>query len=104
MILVYCTKCGTENEEEATECSNCGVSLNPSPTMYRRRDWDMEDDCFGGRGRTTWPLVFGGFRILLGLSTLLDDVFGWFRFDTLWPLFIIGIGLLIVTNAMQKRR
>jgi len=64
----------------------------------------MEDDCFGGHDRTTWPLIFGSFLILLGLSTLLDDVFGWFRFDTLWPLFIIGIGLLIVSNAMRKRR
>jgi len=48
-----------------------------------------------------------GFRWLPdtpGPIYLLDDVFWWFSFDTLWPLFIIGIGLLIVTNAMQKRR
>lgn len=64
----------------------------------------MEDECFGGRGRTTFPLIFGSFLILLGLSTLLDDVFWWFSFDTLWPLFIIGIGLLVVTNAMRKGR
>ena len=102
--MVYCTKCGTENEEEATECSNCGASLNSSSVTYRTRDWDMDDNCFGGRDRTTWPLVFGGFLILLGLSTLLDDVFWWFSFDTLWPIFIIGIGLLIVSNAMKKRR
>ncbi len=64
----------------------------------------MEDDCFGGRDRTTWPLIFGSFLILLGLSTLLDDVFGWLSFEILWPVFIIGIGLLIVSNAMRKRR
>jgi len=101
---VYCTKCGTENEEEASECSSCGAPLNTSRSRYRRRDWDMEDNCFGGQDRTTWPIIFGGFLILLGLSTLLDDVFSWFRFDTLWPVFIIGIGLLIVSNAMKKRR
>lgn len=78
--------------------------MNISHAKYRRRDWDMEDNCFGGQDRTTWPIIFGGFLILLGLSTLLDDVFGWFRFDTLWPVFIIGIGLLIVSNAMKKRR
>jgi uncharacterized membrane protein YvbJ len=104
LILVYCTKCGTENEEEATECSSCGAPLNISHSTYRRRDWDMEDNCFGGRDKTTWPIIFGGFLILLGLSTLLDDVFSWFRFDTLWPVFIIGIGLLIVSNAIRKRR
>ncbi len=78
--------------------------MNISNAKYRRRDWDMEDNCFGGQDKTTWPIIFGGFLILLGLSTLLDDVFAWFSFDTLWPVFIIGIGLLIVSNAMKKRR
>ena len=102
--MVYCTKCGTENEEDALECKNCGAPLKPSPYRYRRRDrdWDMEDDCFGGRSRSTWPMLIGIFLILLGASTLLDDVFWWASFDTLWPLFIIAIGIIIVSNAMKK--
>jgi len=25
--MVYCSKCGTKNEEDAKECVNCGASL-----------------------------------------------------------------------------
>jgi uncharacterized membrane protein YvbJ len=101
-VLVYCTKCGTENEEDADVCKNCGASLRPPAYRSRRRDWDFEDDCFGGRSRMTWPLLIGAFLILLGLSTLLEDMFWWAGWDTLWPLFIIAIGVLIVSNAMRR--
>ena len=100
--MVYCTKCGTENEEDALDCKNCGASMKSSANRSRRRDWDMEDDCFGGRSKTTWPLLIGIFLIILGASTLLDDVFWWAGFDTLWPLFIIAIGILVITNAMKR--
>ena len=100
--MVYCTKCGTENEENAIECKNCGASLKSPAYKYRRNDWDLEDECFGGRSRTTWPILIGVFLIILGASSLLDDFFWWASFDTLWPLFIIAIGILIVTNASRR--
>jgi hypothetical protein len=102
-VLVYCTKCGTENEDDAEVCKNCGASLHPPAYRSRRRDWYHEDDFFGGRNRTTWPLLIGAFLILLGLSRLFDNVFWWARWDTLWPLFIIAVGVLIITNSMRRR-
>jgi uncharacterized membrane protein YvbJ len=100
--LVYCTKCGTENDDDALECKNCGAPLKPPAYRHRRNDWDMEDVCFGGRSRTMWPMLIGVFLILLGASTLLDKVFWWASFDTLWPLFIVAVGLLILYNAMKR--
>jgi uncharacterized membrane protein YvbJ len=103
-VLVYCTKCGTENEEDAEVCKNCGASLRPPAyRTSRRRDWDYDDECFGGRNRMTWPLLIGAFLILMGLSTLLEDMFWWAGWDTLWPLFIIAIGVMIVSNAYRRR-
>ncbi len=102
--MVYCTKCGTENEEDAEVCKNCGASLRPPAyRTSRRRDWDYDDECFGGRNRMTWPLLIGAFLILMGLSTLLEDMFWWAGWDTLWPLFIIAIGVMIVSNAYSRR-
>jgi hypothetical protein len=84
------------------------------PPTYRTRR-DRGDDCFGGRrgrendmcfgGRSsqTWPLLIGAFIILMGLSFLLEDTYSWARFDNLWPIFIIALGLIIVTNAFQRR-
>lgn len=101
--MVYCTKCGTENPEDAESCSNCGASLQPEPYRHRRDDWDRDDDCFGGRSRTTWPLIFGVFLILIGLSSLLEGTFWWLGLDTLWPLFLVAIGVIVITNAMKRR-
>jgi hypothetical protein len=102
--LVYCTKCGTENTDDANICVNCGASLNPPVYRTERRDWKRNDDmCFGGRGNKTWPLIIGAFIILIGLSSLLEDTYRWARFDNLWPLMIILIGLIVVTNALKQR-
>ncbi len=102
--MVYCTKCGTENLDDAEICSNCGVSLVDRPTKYKRDDQDFEDMCFGGRGRTMGPIIFGAIMILVGLSFLLERTFAWMNFDNLWPLIIIAIGLIVVVNATQKRK
>ena len=105
--MVYCTKCGTDNEEEVEVCTSCGSSLRAPSQKYIRHDRDWEwnwDDNWGRRRSRTWPLIFGGFLIMLGLSQLLEDVFWWFSFDTLWPVFLIGIGLVVVSKGMKKRR
>ena len=102
--MVYCTKCGSENLDNVEICADCGVSLRESPTKYRGKDQDFEDMCFGGRGRSMGPIIFGAIMILAGLSFLLERTFAWARFDNLWPLIIIAIGLLVVYNATQKQK
>jgi len=93
--MVYCTKCGSENLDDAENCANCGASLKGGPTRNRSNDQDFEDMCFGGRDKNIGPIIFGAIMILAGLS---------FRFDNLWPLIIIAIGLLVVYNATQKQK
>ena len=102
-VLVYCTKCGTENQDNDNVCKNCGASLRPPAYIKSRRDRGMEDECFGGRSRTMFPIIIGVFIILVGLSSLLENTYFWARFDRLWPLFIIAIGLMIVYNTMQRK-
>ena len=126
---MYCSKCGTENLDEASHCTNCGEPLSITRRESRNwedeievraekfgekaeqfgkrmsnRNWDMEDNCFGGRNRSTGPLIFGVIIILVGLSTLLEKTYSWARFDNLWPVIIIGIGLMVVYNAVQRRK
>jgi uncharacterized membrane protein YvbJ len=100
--MVYCTKCGTENPDDATVCKNCGAPLNPPIRSYGRRDREMDDWCFGGRGRNAWPLIIGVFIILIGLSSLLDQVYPWANFDNIWPLFLIALGLIIIYYRVQR--
>ena len=115
--MVYCSKCGTQNEDDASLCSCCGEPLNI--TLKRSRDWEeelesraeefgeraeqfgkrMEDECFGlPGGNNIFGIIFGLAIILVGASMLMDwDIdFG--------PLAIIVFGVLIVAGALYKQR
>jgi len=125
--MVFCAKCGTQNDDDAAHCAKCGEPLGS--TQRGSRNWEeeievraeefgeraerfgrrmsarnMDDECFGGRDRSTGPLVFGVIIILVGLSSLLRDTYSWARIGNLWPVILIGLGLLTVYNATQRRR
>ena len=118
--MVYCTKCGAENEDEVSNCVNCGAPIQKSRPV--KRDWEdeidrraeefgksaekfgrrMEGECFGiPRGGTIVGLIIGIIIILLGARELL----GW-RID-LGPFVIIVVGILFVVGAiygLSRRR
>ena len=99
--MVYCTKCGTQNPDDAVNCSNCGAPLRATPTPnreYRRTRYE-DDMCFGGRSHI-WGIIIGIFIILVGVASLL----GGNIWDKLWPAFIILVGAVIVVNALMRRR
>lgn len=101
--MVYCTKCGTENLDDADICSNCGASMHVPQSRDRSNNQSTEDMCFGGRSNKMWPLIIGVFIIMLGLSSLLERTYSWARFDNLWPFLIIAVGLMVAYNAIQRR-
>jgi len=97
--MVYCTKCGAENKEDASVCEKCGASLNPAP--YRRyQRYRYEDNvCFGGQSHI-WGIIIGLFIIMIGASSLI----GFDIWDKFWTLFIILIGVIIVVNTLMRKR
>jgi hypothetical protein len=97
--MVYCTKCGTENKEDASVCEKCGASLNPTPYIRNQRYRFEDDACFGGQNHI-WGIIIGLFIIMIGASTLI----GFDVWDKLWPLFITLVGVIIVVNALMRRR
>ena len=112
--MVYCTKCGTKNEETAEYCVNCGAPLKISKEKSleqrieegaeefgrRAEEWGesfgkrAEDECFGlPHGGTIFGLVIGIMIVVLGLSWLAGiDL-------EIWPVIIIIFGLLISIGA-----
>ncbi len=99
--MVYCSKCGAENDKEETRCSNCGNVLNISITKHHRMDWGTGFPFHRGR-RSVFSLLFGVFLILLGASRIFNNVFWWFSFEYLWPLFIIAIGMMIMFKNLRR--
>ena len=101
--MVYCTKCGAENEDDAVECKSCGEPMKGP--VYRRDRRRFEDDvCFGTRGGVPiWGVLFGLLIVVWGLTSLLGTAYSWASWDNLWPVFIIAFGLLIIFNVLSRR-
>ncbi len=91
--MVYCTKCGTQNADDARVCSKCGASLYAvgEREHYRR----MESECFGiPRGGTVVAIAIGIIIVLWGLFAIFAPEVN------VWPIAVIIFGILIVVGAL----
>jgi hypothetical protein len=118
--MVYCTKCGNKNPDDAKICSQCGASLYSigEPTRQRRRDDEcfgtqsrrepykrVENECFGiPRGGVIVGIVIGLIIILFGTSMLLEAIFPDIPSIPWWPFIIIIFGLLLIIGAIYRMR
>jgi hypothetical protein len=102
MNLVYCSHCGTQNADDATNCKNCGAPLTGDyGARYRRR---YEHDRFRAeRGVSFAGIFFGAFILLVGLIWLLSGQVEWLTWDRFWPLVAILFGLMILVRALVRR-
>jgi hypothetical protein len=108
--LVYCSKCGTQNADDAKVCSNCGAPLYTVGQQYpgseREHYRRVEGECFGlPNGGMIAGLVFGIIIILAGLGLFLQETgyIGNF-WSVFWPFIIIIFGILILLGALFGRR
>jgi tetrahydromethanopterin S-methyltransferase subunit E len=108
--MVYCSRCGTQNPDDAKNCSNCGAPLYTVGQQYpgseREHYKRMENECFGlPNGGMIVGVIFGIIILFAGVGLFLESsgivVSFW---SYLWPLIVIIFGLLIVAGALFKRR
>jgi len=102
--MVYCQKCGTQNDDAAEFCVKCGASLQTGTSSSRRRERrKAEQECFGlPHGGAIAGIVFGVLILLWGLMMLLQQtgiIAVTFEF---WYIIIIVIGILVVAGAIYK--
>ena len=93
--MVYCTNCGTKNDDGVNVCLKCGATFTTDRPARRRRNRSRrKDDCFGlPNGGAIVGLFFGVIIILYGLSS----VFGWTIDFGSWAIILFGV--LIVAGA-----
>jgi hypothetical protein len=99
--MVYCTKCGTKNEEDAAVCVKCGAPLVAYPPWRRARRPRQrpEEECFGlPHGGAIVGLIIGVIIILVGLSLLPGIEIGKY----IGALLIIILGILILAGALFR--
>jgi len=97
--MVYCSKCGKKNEDDAEFCVSCGTALYPEARREKREDTRLEkrkeDECFGlPHGGAIAGIFFGIIIILVGLTNL----YGW-KID-IGPFVIVIIGILVLAGAI----
>ena len=100
--LVYCTKCGTKNDDDANVCIKCGENLEGPPRSRRYEYRRKEQECFGiPRGGTIVGLAIGFIIILWGLIMLLQqpDIGILPEGLSIWPFALVIFGILIIIGA-----
>jgi uncharacterized membrane protein YvbJ len=107
--LVYCTKCGTKNEDDATVCINCGALIHGASAEerhYRRyRRYEGDYYRYHRRSGAIGALVFGVIIVLVGFVLLLQITYGnpidW---NFVWAIIIIVIGVWLLVRALVWHR
>jgi len=100
--MVYCTKCGTKNEEDALVCVKCGTRLHKAPPSFEKRieeavEGAAPEECFGiPHGGAVVGLVIGLIIILVGLGLL-------FKVEV-WPAIVIIFGIVVLVGAFYGLR
>lgn len=104
--MVYCTKCGTQNADNAEICSKCGARLNAiGDREYYRR---VENECFGlPHGGAFVAAAIGAIILIWGLILILQQLDIISAAVDWWPIALLIFGVLIIVGAiyrMQRRR
>ena len=95
--MVYCSKCGTKNEDKSEVCIKCGSSLFITKREARRIARRREKECFGlPNGGAIAGLIFGIISIIWGLS-LLAEIDIWSK---IFYMLVIIFGTLVVTGSI----
>ena len=106
--MVYCTKCGANNPDDARVCTQCGVSLYPVREERDRYYRKPRDECFGieniPRAGTIVGIVFGVIIILAGLLWLLKEARIIPVWIEIWPFALMIFGILIVIGGIYGTR
>lgn len=111
--MVYCTKCGTKNADDAEVCVKCGQPLRP--TRYARRaerrarreekQGEERDMCFGpSRSGYYWGvfigliiILWGGFEFLKAAEYIPAGL-------EVWPLILIAFGIMVIISILSRPR
>lgn len=84
-----------------------GTATMPTPPLYmserEARRW-RRDQRRQGSGDMTGTLVIGALLILVGLFFLVRQFLPAIAWGQLWPIVIIGIGVIVLLTALRRNR
>ncbi len=78
-----------------------GPLANPAGPLVAQPDQQVRAQSATGRGVAFIP---GIILILLGMIFLFDNLFFWFDWDYVWPLLLVGAGVLMIYHSVKPSR
>ena len=108
--MVYCSKCGNKNDDDAKICGKCGASLDLSiKDRKNKKDDRCEEECAVGDHSPFAPIFWGLIVIIIGLwiifsvvipqTGFVDNFPSWLvNFDFWWVIGIIIALAFILTG------
>ena len=116
--MVYCSKCGTKNDDTAKHCESCGANLKGSTKNWEKQieegaeefgrkaeKWGQqfgkqaEEECFGlPHGGIIFGLAIGVLIVLFGLLSLAGISF----WSSIWAIILILVGVLIFGGSVYS--
>jgi uncharacterized membrane protein YvbJ len=109
--MVYCQRCGKQNEEAAQFCNKCGANLKGPPRQWDKKKEDQcEEECQGGskENKAFWGIIVlligiwiifeFGIKNIPGRPSWVDN----FEFWWIIPV-VIGIAILVAGIRMVTK-
>lgn len=78
-----------------------GPLVNPASPVVAQPGQQVRAQSAAGRGVAFIP---GIILILLGMIFLFDNLFFWFDWDYVWPLLLVGAGVLMIYHSVKPSR
>jgi ribosomal protein L40E len=107
--MVYCQRCGKQNDEGAQFCNKCGANLLGPQKDYAKakRDEECEEEC-AAEGKSA-PAFWGVLVLLIGLLIIVeivkaifeDSLPGWFLNLNIWWIIALFVGLAILLAGFR---
>lgn len=72
--MVYCTKCGKKNEDDAEYCSKCGTSLTGLAKGTKKSGDRCEEECAIGERSSIAKYFWGVIIIILGIWIVVEFI------------------------------
>lgn len=102
--MVYCTKCGKKNDNDAKYCDKCGNPLYSTKKSFEREIGQGFEECFAGFGRVFF-ILFGIIIVLIGLGIVLSFIFS-IAWTVCWwflPLFIAVMAVIFCLRILTRK-
>jgi uncharacterized membrane protein YvbJ len=106
--VVYCSKCGMLNPDDAAVCSKCGTSLVMSARQdyyARSRRRHYRNEYHMGRRGSGFGVLFAGLIIIIaGLALLFAEIYSiQINWSAWWAIGIVVVGLWLIFVAIRFR-